>query len=652
MSNEQRLSDVLSQFARTMVTDFPIQSILDRLVESIVEVLPITSAGVTLISPGTMPRYVAASDDSALCFEELQTELGEGPCLSAYHTGEAVTVPDLRGEIRFPNFAPRALVAGLAAVFTFPLRHSAGQLGALDLYRGTPGTLSHKAMTDAQTLADVVAAYLLNAQGRADLLDVSERARAVSLHDALTGLPNRTLILERLEHAVVRHQRSNKTAAVLFIDLDRFKAVNDTYGHRVGDELLIAVAERLVELIRPCDTAARLYGDEFVILLEDLEAASQATPIVARVKAALARPFVVSGLETQMTASVGIAVGDDFGLAGKQLLDHADVAMYKAKRGSGHGVGFLDLHQQHLTEHHVGLECDLHWALGRGELHTEYQPIVAAASRRITGVEALLRWVHPTQGLVSPTVLIPLAEQSGLIVEIGQWALEQAWADRYRSQGQIGTGDLAMSVNVSTQQLMSAGFAASVAAVLATGQTDPGLLTLEMTESVFLRDNERATVVLNDLKDIGVRLAIDDFGTGYSSLSYLGQFPIDVVKLDRSFVAGFERIVASHTIVGAVIQLAHDLGMTVVAEGVETAEQHLEVTRLGCDSCQGFYFAKPMRASSLETLMQYRVDGGDPRLPVAIGSSFASHSSELGRVFHTCSPHSVFPVPAQRPSRG
>jgi EAL domain-containing protein (putative c-di-GMP-specific phosphodiesterase class I) len=341
------------------------------------------------------------------------------------------------------------------------------------------------------------------------------------------------------------------------------------------------------------------------------------------VKAALARPFVVSGLEIQMTASVGIAVGDDFGLAGKQLLDDADVAMYKAKRGSGHGVGFLDLHQQHLTEHHVGLECDLHWALGRGELHTVYQPIVAAASRRITGVEALLRWVHPTQGLVSPTVLIPLAEQSGLIVEIGQWVLEQAWADRYRSQGQIGSGELAMSVNVSTQQLMLAGFAASVAAVLATGQTDPGLLTLEMTESAFLRDNERATVVLNDLKDIGVRLAIDDFGTGYSSLSYLGQFPIDVVKLDRSFVADFERIVASHTIVGAVIQLAHDLGMTVVAEGVETAEQHLEVTRLGCDSCQGFYFAKPMRAPSLKTLMQDRVDGADPRLPVAVGGSFA-----------------------------
>ena len=263
----------------------------------------------------------------------------------------------------------------------------------------------------------------------------------------------------------------------------------------------------------------------------------------------------------------------------------------------------------------------MHWALGRGELRTEYQPIVAAASGRITGVEALLRWMHPTRGLVSPTTLIPLAENSGLIAEIGQWVLEQAWADLHRWQGQSGD-DLAMSVNVSAHQLMLAGFAASVAAVLATDHADARLLTLEMTENVFVRDSERALVVLNDLKDIGVMLAIDDFGTGYSSLSYLGQFPVDIVKLDRSFVADFERIVASHTIVSAVVQLAHDLDMTVVAEGVETAEQHLEVTRLGCDSCQGFYFARPMGAPNLETLMQDRVGGADLRLPVGVGASF------------------------------
>lgn len=263
----------------------------------------------------------------------------------------------------------------------------------------------------------------------------------------------------------------------------------------------------------------------------------------------------------------------------------------------------------------------MHWALGRGELRTEYQPIVAAASGRITGVEALLRLMHPTRGLVPPITLIPLAEKSDLIAEIGQWVLEQAWADLHRWQGQSGD-DLAMSVNVSAHQLMLAGFAASVAAVLATDHTDARLLTLEMTENVFVRDSKRALVVLNDLKDIGVMLAIDDFGTGYSSLSYLGQFPVDIVKLDRSFVADFERIVASHTIVSAVIQLAHDLDMTVVAEGVETAEQHLEVTRLGCDSCQGFYFARPMGAPNLETLMQDRVGGADLRLPVGVGASF------------------------------
>jgi diguanylate cyclase (GGDEF)-like protein len=606
-----------------MVTDFPIQAILDRLVESVVSVMPVTSSGVTLIAPGLMPRYVAASDSSALCFEKLQTELGEGPCLAAYHTGEAVAVADLRNETRFPVFAPRALAAGLAAVFTFPLRHGEGQVGALDLYRDTPGPLSPVSMRSAQTLADVAAAYLLNAQARSDLLDYSEQSREAALHDGLTGLPNRTLVLERLEHATLRGQRSGKTAAVLFIDLDRFKAVNDTYGHSVGDELLKAVADRLVALIRPCDTAARLCGDEFVILLEDLETQSQAGAIVARVKTALARPFVVSGIDVQMSASIGLAVDKEDGTACESLLHDADVAMYKEKHKGVADYRFLDLHRQPLTEHHLGLECDLNWALGRGELHTEYQPIVAAASGRITGVEALLRWVHPTQGLVSPTTLIPLAEQSGLIGEIGQWVLEQAWADRCRWKGQREDDDLAMSVNVSAHQLMLAGFAASVAAVLATDHADPHLLTLEVTENIFLRDSENTRVVLNDLKDIGVMLAIDDFGTGYSSLGYLRQFPVDIVKLDQSFVADFGRVVASHTIVSAVIQLAHDLDMTVVAEGVETAEQHLEITQLGCDSCQGFYFAHPMVAPSLETLMRDRIDGGSPRLPVVSGASFA-----------------------------
>ncbi|MDB5063969.1 MAG: hypothetical protein JWM18_403, partial [Chloroflexi bacterium] len=292
MPSEQQLSNVLSEFARTMVTDFPIQGILDHLVLRIVDILPITAAGVTLIAPGSNPRYLAASNASALRFEQLQTELEEGPCLAAYTTGDAVAVPDLREERRFPTFAPRALAAGLMAVFAFPLRNGDARLGALDLYRDTPGPLDARTMTAAQTLADVAAAYLRNAQARVDLQDSSDRSRETSRHDALTGLPNRIVLLERLEHALLRG-RSARMAAVLFADLDQFKTVNDIHGHHVGDELLVAVAKRVTGLLRPCDTLARLSGDEFVILCEDVAGRSEVDGIAARIGAALSESFVL-----------------------------------------------------------------------------------------------------------------------------------------------------------------------------------------------------------------------------------------------------------------------------------------------------------------------------------------------------------------------
>jgi diguanylate cyclase (GGDEF)-like protein len=616
MPSEHQLSEVLSEFARTLVTDFPIQAILDHLVERIVDVLPVTAAGVTIISPGVGPRYVAASDEAALRFEALQTELGEGPCLAAYRTGNVVTVPDLTTELRFPTFVPRALETGLAAVFTFPLKHGDEGLGALDLYRDTPGPMSARAMAAAKTLADVASAYLLNAQARADLRAAFVRSQESSLHDALTGLPNRVLLLERLEHAVLRGRRSGKMTAVLFADLDDFKLVNDTYGHHVGDELLVGIAKRLLRVLRPGDTLARLSGDEFVILCEDLDMESQVEAIAARVNSALSVPFMLSSTTIAITASVGIAFASREDQVPEQLLQDADVAMYQAKRRGGARHQIIDLREQHIAEERASLQRDLRGAAGRGELRAEYQPIVQSVSGRITGVEALLRWAHPSRGLLPPMTLVPLAEQSGLISEIGRWVLEQACPDRRRWQSDPQHDDLAVAVNVSPHQLMSPDFAATVESVLIDTGTDPRLLTLEVTESVFVQDGERALVVLNDLKDLGVMLALDDFGTGYSSLSYLKRFPIDILKIDQTFVADIGRDAASQAIVSAIIELAHVLVMKVVAEGVETADQHQRLVALGSDFCQGFYFARPMSRELLDTLMQRGTAGVNPRLPV------------------------------------
>jgi diguanylate cyclase (GGDEF)-like protein len=619
MKVKEELADVLSEFARTMVTDFPIQGILDHLVERIVEVLPITAAGVTLIEPGLEPRYVAASDPSALRYEMLQTELGEGPCLAAYHSGEAISVPDLRAEDRFPKFTPRALEAGLTAVFTFPLRHGDLQLGALDLYRDTEGPLTPESVTAAQTLADVAAAYLINAQARTDLMDSTQQSRDAALHDSLTGLPNRSLILQLIEHAFRSSRRSKRISAVMFVDLNRFKEVNDTHGHQIGDELLIAVADRLTQLLRPGDSVARLSGDEFVVLCEDIADTDSVDALAVRLDAELSRPFDLSGIEVTISASIGIAFTGQGTNSPEELLVDADLAMYQSKRDRVDARDVLDLRQLHLAGDRAGLTRGLTGAMGRNELHLQYQPIVDSSDGRITGVEALMRWTHPSHGPISPAVFIPFAEQSGQILNMGRWALEQACADRQSWQRDLST-DITMWVNVSVHQLMAAGLAQTVATVLSSTSTDPALLTLEVTENVFVHDEHRALVVLDDLKRIGVKLALDDFGTGYSSLGHLNTMPIDAVKVDQSFVAKLTDRPGSRDIVSAIVGLAHGLGMRVIAEGVETAEQRDELAELGCDLCQGFYFAEPMVEALVQPLMRTQGGHGPTHLPVAIAA--------------------------------
>ncbi len=614
MVHEERLSSVLSDFARTMATDFPIQSILDHLVERIVGILPITSAGVTLISAGEAPHYVAASDAAALRFERLQTEIEQGPCVSAFETSAAVTVPDLAADDRFPDFAPPAVASGLAAVFTFPLRHGAGCLGALDLYRDVVGPLDHEDLRAAQTLADVAAAYLLNARAREQARETSDQFRHNALHDPLTGLANRALLQQHLEHAAGRALSSGSSTAVLFADLDRFKRVNDTYGHTVGDQLLQAVARRLAGLVRPGDTLARVAGDEFVFLCEGLRGSHDIEGLAQRIDHAFAQPFALTGVELRITASLGVAVagpGDD---VSSRLVTTADTAMYQAKRQGGATHQVIDLREALRREDHDDLEQDLQVALTAGQLEVAYQPVVRVLDGTVVGVEALLRWTHPQRGPVDPLQMVQLAERSRLILDVGAWVLERSCRDRQRWLHEHPHAPLEVAVNVSARQLMDRGFAATVSSVLLSTGMDPSALVLEVTETILIEDSVRALTVLRDLRDLGIRLALDDFGTGFSSLSYLRRLPIDIVKIDQSFVADIDNAATGGAIVAAVTDLAHVFGLSVTAEGVETASQRAEVTAIGCDLAQGYHFARPMPAGDLSALLRADLDE-PPRLP-------------------------------------
>ncbi len=590
-----------------MLTDFPIQAILDRLVERIVDVLPVTAAGVMLMSAGTEPRYVAASDAAALQLEQLQSSLEQGPCVLAYESGQAVTVPELAVDARFPDFVATAAAVGVAAVFAFPMRHNDGGMGALDLYRDTAGPLEPWAMSAAQTLADVAAAYVLNAQARRRSDRATEVLRVATLHDPLTGLPNRMMLQLRLDHVSERAARSHLQAAVLFADLDGFKQVNDVHGHSVGDALLVEVGRRLSGLLRPGDTLARVSGDEFVILCEDLSVASDVYAVATRIGEAFALPFSLppahggagAPLEVAITASVGIAFSGPADDIATQLIHDADLAMYQVKRKGGNGHQVIDLTEAAHVQQRSELVQDLRAALDSEQLSLAYQPIVRAQDGLITGVEALLRWTHPTRGPMPALATVALAEQHNLILELGAWVLQRGLTDRRGWLRDHPDQPLGLAVNVSARQIMEPGLPELVAGLLDRLGMDPAALTLEMTESILLDDNARAMSALGQLKALGAQLALDDFGTGYSSLSYLRQYPVDIVKIDQSFVGDVGVRADGGAIVAAVTNLAHVLGMRVIAEGVETDRQRAEVITFGCEAAQGYFYARPMSAQDI-----------------------------------------------------
>jgi len=602
MVDEAKLSVVLGEFARTVITEFPIQRILDHLVQRIVGVLPITSAGVTLISADEQPEYVAASDASALRFEQLQSGLGEGPCLAAYETGEAVSVPDVATDERFPLFSPAALAAGLAAVFTFPLRHGDVPIGALDLYRSSPGPLDALDMAAAQTLADVTTAYILNARAREEASVMSNAFEHNSLHDPLTGLPNRQLLEERLSHAAAVAKRSHTNAAVLFVDLDRFKAVNDEHGHHVGDALLLAFTDRLSHLVRDGDTLARVSGDEFVVFCEEISSPGDAEHLAERIGQSLKTPFAVMGHSLAITASVGIAYAGPGEAITDQLVVRADMAMYEVKRRGGAGHQIIGPRHASLPEADGRLEADLRTALALDELDVAYQPIIRLHDGAVVGVEALLRWIHPSLGSIEPSSIIAISERSGLIDDIGEWILRRSCLDHRIWLHEHPGARLDLSVNVSARQLLQPTFASVVADALATWDTNPSALVLEVTENIFIDHDNQVRKILHELASTGIRIALDDYGTGYSSLSYLAHLPVHILKIDRCFITDLAND-SGKIIVASVATLAHDLGLQVTAEGIETDEQHNIIKTLGCDFAQGYLYARPMEAHAIQRLV-------------------------------------------------
>jgi diguanylate cyclase (GGDEF)-like protein len=459
-------------------------------------------------------------------------------------------------------------------------------------------------------------------------LDITERKRAEeqllhdALYDGLTGLPNRALFIDRLGHALKRpNRKEHDPCAVIFLDLDRFKVVNDSLGHMAGDGLLKEAARRLERCIRPGDTVARLGGDEFVMLFEDVKEVEVAEAIAERIQEILSTPFLIEGTEIRCSASIGIALTSKDYEFPEEVLRDADITMYRAKALGRARYEVFDPAMRLEAAAVLQLENDLRHALERDEFRMQYQPIVRLVDERIVGVEALLRWEHPHRGMVCPDQFITLAEETGLIVPIGEWVLRKAcsqmaaWRDRE-------LGEMRVAINISAVQLRQSGFVDFVKKVVQETGTKTELLDLEITESVLMGRNDSIVQTFLGLRALGVKICLDDFGTGYSSLSYLQGLPIDVLKIDRSFTMNLDSVEENRKIIETILMLGKSLGAQVVAEGVETYEQLDYLRSVDCDYGQGFFFSRPVDEEALETIIgiQCGVDDTDGRRQAPINA--------------------------------
>ncbi|MET3382523.1 bifunctional diguanylate cyclase/phosphodiesterase [Variovorax paradoxus] len=482
------------------------------------------------------------------------------------------------------------LITGLVVPIVAP-----GASTALELFSSKPSIVEVETLESLRVIALQIAQYRQR--------KLAERSlRFMASHDELTGMLNRSALQSELDRAIKRSNRSQKQFAVMFVDLDRFKHINDTLGHSMGDEMIKGCGRRLMALLRNTDVVTRFGGDEFVLLLEDLDSANSAAVVAERVLERCAEPFVIEGRELQVTASVGVSVYPENGGDAETLLKNADTAMYRAKEKGRNTYRFYAAKMNAQSTEQLMLESALRHALDRGELEMYYQPKMNLQTQRIVGVEALMRWHHPILGMIPPVQFIPIAEELGLIVSMGKWALEKACADALAWQ-KHGLPEVLTSVNLSPRQFESRTLIADIKAALESSGLDPSLLELEITESAMMADPEHAVTLLRTIRDMGVGLAIDDFGTGYSSLSYLKHFPLSTVKIDRAFINDLSQDADARALIDGIITLAHGLRMKVVAEGVETPVQFNYLHSRGCDEAQGYWLCKPVPADEARDFM-------------------------------------------------
>lgn len=503
------------------------------------------------------------------------------------------------------GFASMALLAPHFPNLAGPARFVAWIMGVLAVLlfarRAFTPSMADTAQPGGATYAsEALGARLLNSRDATNSKDIQEQLRRLAFHDPLTLLANRALFRDRVEHALAVSKRSDRGVAMLFIDLDNFKTINDNFGHGQGDRVLSATAQRLIQCTRSGDTVARLGGDEFAVLLENLSSQEPVIEIAGRIVTALLEPFPFLGSDLHVAASIGVAFATpNDGV--EELLRNADVAMYSAKaQGKGRYAIFV-AEMPDVANKRLQVEAELAQALTNDQFQLHYQPIVELRSGYLLGVEALVRWRHPKRGLVAPGEFLGIAEDSGQMVALGRWVLRQACAEVNVWQARLPEGrQVRVAVNVSVGQLRDSDIVADVTRALHESQLDPGCLVIEVTESVLMHNTESMLVKLNQLKKLGVRIAIDDFGTGYSSLSQLQDLAVDIVKIDRSFIHGIEANSVSEAIVQAIVNMAQALNFYVVAEGVETESELAAMKQLKCDAAQGYYLCEPLPAEELK----------------------------------------------------